>query len=372
MSIFSLKPEPVIGVDISSTAIKLLELSKAGKRYKVESYAIETLPEKAMEDKNINDMEKVGDAIGLAVKRAKPKTLNAAVAVAGPAVITKIITMEKGMSAKEMKEQIESDPATYLGQDVEEVHLDFLEIGDNEQEPEDRIDLSLVACRTETIEALQTALELGGLKPLIVDIEKYALENALVMTAQHDPEIKENEIIALIEVGATTTTMNVLGEQKVMYTHEEIFGGKQLTEQIQAQYELSYEEAANAQRNGHLPDDYQTELLEPFEVETAQQISRMVQFFYSTSSYGKLSHILIAGGCASPGIVKQVNDKVGGRVTIINPVASMSIATRVSKKALMNDAPALMTACGLALRTFDEYWISNLSKSIFYRDILQK
>jgi len=371
MSIFSLKPDPVIGVDISSTAIKLLELSKAGKGYKVESYAIETLPEKAMEDKNINEVEQVGDAIGLAVKRAKPKTLNAAVAVAGPAVITKIITMDKGMSAKDMKEQIESDPATYLGQDIEDVHLDFLEIGDNEQEPEDRIDLSLVACRTETIEALQTALEVGGLKTLIVDIEKYALENAFVMTAKHDPQIKENEIIALIEVGATTTTMSVLGEQKVVYTHEEMFGGKQLTEQIQAQYELSYEEADNAQRQG-LPDDYQTELLEPFEVEMAQQINRMVQYYYSTSSYGKLSHILIAGGCASPGIVKQVNDKVGGRVTIINPLASMSVATRVGKRALMNDAPALMTACGLALRTFDEYWISNLSKSIFYRDILQK
>ncbi|RKZ83896.1 MAG: pilus assembly protein PilM [Candidatus Parabeggiatoa sp. nov. 1] len=354
MSLFSLKPEPIVGIDISSTAVKLLELSKAGKGYKVESYAMEPLPEKAIEDKNIVDGEIVGDAISRVVKRAKPKAQHAAIAVAGPAVITKTIQMEKDMSDDDMKEQIGSDPAQYLGKEGDEIHFDFYLMGPNEKEPEERVDVLLAACSSEMLEARTAALEQAGLKTKIVDIEKYALENAFVMVAQNDPEILEGETIALIEVGATTTTINVLSDQKIVYTHEEMFGGKQLTEQIQARYELTYDEANKMKREGGLPENYETEILEPFKDEMADQISRMVKYYYAQSTYGKQSHVLIAGGCASiSGIVEQVSNKVGGHVTIVNPVASMSVASRVSKKALMNDAPALMIACGLALRNFD-------------------
>ncbi|MDM8557809.1 pilus assembly protein PilM [Candidatus Parabeggiatoa sp. HSG14] len=355
MSLFSLKPDPVVGIDISSTAVKLLELSKAGKGYKVESYAMEPLPENAVEDKNIAEVEIVGEAIDRAVKRAKPKAQFAALAVAGPTVITKTIQMDGGMTDEDIKEQIEGDPAPYLGQDIDDIHLDFQVIGPNEKEPE-RVDILLAACVSETLEARTTVIEIGGLKSKVVDIEKNALENAFLMVAQNDPEINEGETIALIEVGATTTTMNVLGEQTIVYVREEMFGGKQLTEQIQAQYGLSYEEANLAKRNGGLPEDYESDILEPFKIEVAQQISRMVQYYYAASQYGKLSHILVAGGCASiQGIIEQINNRVGGHVSIVNPFAGMSVAPRVSKKALMSDAPALMIACGLALRTFDEY-----------------
>ena len=357
MSIFSLKPDPVMGIDISSTAVKLLELSRAGKGYKVETYGIEPLPDKAIEDKNISEsgIEIVGDAISRLVKRTSPRAQSAAVAVAGPSVITKTITMDGGMSDNDMKEQIEADPTSYLGQEIDEIKFDFQVLGPNEKEPE-RVDVLLAAVRTETLEQRTMVLELANLKTRVVDIEKYALENALVMVAQNDPEINENEIIALVEVGATTTTINVIAEKKIVYTHEEMFGGRQLTEQIQGHYGLSYEEANLAKRNGGLPEDYEAEVLQPFKEDMAQQISRMVQFYYAAASYGTLSHVLIAGGCASiPGSIDEINKKVGGHVSIINPFVGMSIASRVSKKALMNDAPALMIAYGLALRTFDEY-----------------
>jgi type IV pilus assembly protein PilM len=356
MSIWSLKPEPIVGIDISSTAVKLIELSRSGKEYRVECYATEYLPADSIKDKNIDSekLEEVGKAIKRVVDRAKPRTQYAAVAVAGPAVITRVISMEGGMSDEEMKEQLEEDPAQYLGQDTEdEISFDFQVIGPNEKEPE-RVDVLLAACSGEILETRQTVLEFGGLKPLIVDIEKYALENAFLMIAQNDPEIDENEVIALLEVGATTTTMNVLSEQKIVYTNEEIFGGKQLTEQIKNHYELDYEQADLAQRTDSLAGDYKTEILEPFKMEMAQQISQMVQFYEAQGTYGKLSHILIAGGCASiTDISEHIKNKVGGQVSIVNPFAQMSVASRVKKKALMNDAPALMIACGLALRTFD-------------------
>ncbi|MCK5720679.1 MAG: type IV pilus assembly protein PilM [Thiomargarita sp.] len=356
MSIWNLKPEPVIGIDISSTAVKLLELSYSGKKFKVETYAVEALSEKTVEDKKIIEIEKVGSIISRLVKRAKPKALHVAIAVAGPDVITKTITMEEGMLDVEMIELIREEPAQFLGEDIDEIHVDIQILGANEKEIS-RVDVLLAACRSETLEARITALELAGLKTRIVDVEKYALENAFLAVTKNDPEIDENEIIALVEVGATTTTMNVLGEQQIIYNHEEIFGGRQLTERIQERYELDYEQAEYSQRTGGegLPDDYETEILNPFKDEIAQQISRMVQYYYSSSSYGKLSHILIAGGCASiSNILEPISNKVGGHVTIVNPFVGMSIASRVNKTHLMNDAPALMIACGLALRNFDE------------------
>jgi type IV pilus assembly protein PilM len=269
--------------------------------------------------------------------------------------------MEGGLSDSEMKEMIESDAETHLGNPANEVNLDFQVLGPNEKEPE-RVNVLLAASRTENVQARLDALEAANLTPKVVDIEKFALENALLLVAQNDPEINENETIALIEVGATTTTINVLGDQKIVYTQEEIFGGKQLTEEIKERYSLTYEEASLAKRSEGevtLPEDYENELLEPFKMEVAQQVSRMVQYYYSmeaSSKYGKLSHVLIAGGCASiPGIIDHISNKVGGHVTIVNPFATMSVSPKVSKKALMNDAPALMIACGLALRTFDEY-----------------
>jgi len=355
MGILRLKPDPLFGLDISSTAVKLLELSKAGKGYKVESYALEFLPEKAIEDKDIKDIEAVGQTIQRVINRAKPKAQHAAVAVSGPGVITKVIQQDKAMGYGERKAAIEVDAQSiFSSESVDDINMDFEVIGPNEKEPDDRVDVLVAGCRSEIVDGRVAALDLAKIKARVVDIEKYALENAFILVAETDPEIDENETIALVEVGATITTLNVLGNKKIIYTREEIFGGKQLTEEIQKTYGLSYEEANLAKRDGTLPDNYESDVLDPFKVKVAEQISRMIQYYYAASQL-KLSHILVAGGCASiPGVIEQVNNKVGGHVTIVNPFAAMSVSPKVGKKALMTDAPALMIACGLALRSFDK------------------
>lgn len=361
MSLFSLKPDPVVGIDISSTAVKLLELSKSGNTYCVEGYALEPLPENTVVDKNISEdkLEEVGQVIGRAIQNAKPKTEYAAVAVAGPAVINKVITMDSGLTDEEIMSALEVDGESYIGMPIDEVKLDFEIIGPNEKEPEQRTDILLVAARTELVESRVAALESASMKVRVVDVEKYALENALLLVIENNPEIDINETIALVEVGATTTSLNVLGDGKIVYNREEMFGGKSLADSVQGNYGLSHEEASLAIRSGDVAEDYDSMILDPFKEEVAQQISRMTQYYYSmevSSKYGQLSHILIAGGCASiPGLEEQVSNKTGGHVSIINPFHNMTIAPRISKKELMNDAPALMIACGLALRTFDEY-----------------
>ncbi len=369
MSLLSLKPEPVVGIDISSTAIKLVELTRAGKdSYQVENYAIEPLADKIIEDKAINAAKEdaadiVGQAVARVVGRTKPKTQQAAVAVSGPGVITKIITMDMGMSERDILEALQTDTGYLQLPEEEDFKIDFEVLGPNEKESETRIDVLVAAARANTVDTLVSAMELGGLKTKVVDIEKYALENAFLLIAENDPDINaQDETIALVEVGATTTTMNILGNLQIIFTREELFGGRSLTEEIQHRYGLSYEEANVAKRESTLPEDYESDVLDPFRVEMAQQISRMVQYYYSmevSSKYGNLSHVLIAGGCASiPGIVEQVSNKVGGHVSIANPFSllNMSISSKVNKDALMIDAPALMTAFGLALRTFDTHY----------------
>jgi type IV pilus assembly protein PilM len=357
VSLFSLKPEPVVGIDISTTAVKLLELSKTSSGYRVESYAFEPLPETAVVDKNINEneIEVVGAAIARAVKKAKPKAGFAAVSVSGPAVMTKIIPMDGGMSDADILAQIEMDAEQLIPFPLEEVNLDFEVLGPNEREP-DRVDILLAVSRSENVDARVSTIEMGGLKTRVVDIDKYALENAFHLLVKNDPEISEEDTIALVEVGAVTTTLNVMGENRIVFTREDMFGGKRLTEDIQHNYGLSYDEAQMAKRSGTLPEEYASTVLEAFKEDVAQEISRLIQYYYSTSTYGKLSHILVAGGCASiPGIVDNISNKVGGHVTIVNPFIGMSVADKVDKKNLMIDAPALLIACGLALRTFDEY-----------------
>ena len=351
--LFKPKKPPVVGLDISSTAIKLLELGKSGDRLRVESYAVEPLPPNSVIEKNIADVEAVGEAIKRAVKRSGSRTKFAAAAVAGSAVITKTIAMPASLTEEDMEQQIQLEADQYIPYPLEEVNLDFEVLGPTENDPE-RVDVLLAASRSENVDVRVAAIELAGLKPKIIDVEAYAIENAFSMLAPQLPEQGIDQTIAVVDVGATMTTLNVMHDLKTIYTREQVFGGKQLTEEIQRRYGLSYEEAGMAKRQGGLPDNYVPEVLEPFKDAMAQQVSRSLQFFFSSSHYSNVDHIVLAGGSAMiPGIDEMIADKLGVHTSVANPFTNMTLASRVKAQSLSNDAPALMIACGLAMRSFD-------------------
>ena len=351
--LFKQKQPVVLGLDISSTAIKLLELGQSGDRMRVESYAVEPLPANSVIEKNIADVEAVGEAIKRAVKRSASRTKLAAVAVAGSAVITKIIAMPASLSEDEMEQQIELEADQYIPYSLEEVNLDFEVIGPSENDPE-RIDVLLAASRSENVDIRIAAIELAGLKAKIVDVEAYAMENAFSLLIPQLPEQGIDQTIAVIDIGATMTTLNVMHDRKTIYTREQVFGGKQLTEEIQRRYGLSYEEAGMAKRQGGLPDNYIPEVLEPFKDAMTQQVSRSLQFFYGSSQYNNVDHIVLAGGSAMiPGIDEMIANKLGVHTSVANPFTNMTLASRVKAQSLSNDAPALMIAAGLAMRSFD-------------------
>ncbi|MDO8331463.1 MAG: pilus assembly protein PilM [Fluviicoccus sp.] len=346
------KNASLLGLDISSTSVKLLELSVQGDRYRVESYGVEPLPQNAVVEKNIADVEGVGEAVSRLLARAKPQSRNAAVAVAGSAVITKTIEMDADLSDDERESQIRLEADQYIPYPLDEINLDFEVVGPSPANPE-RVSVLLAASRTENIELRVDSLIIAGLTAKVVDVEAYAMERAFSLLVDSLPCGREGTV-AIIDIGATMTTMNVVNDGKIIYTREQLFGGRQLTEEIQRRYGLSFEEAGRLKKEGGLPDDYEPEVLRPFKEAVVQQVTRSLQFFFSSSQFNDVDHILLAGGSASiAGLSQVVQEKIGTPVTVANPFINMSFAPQISAAAISNDAPALMIACGLALRSFD-------------------
>ena len=345
----SKKKQPLVGIDITSTSVKVLELKRAAGSYKVESYAVEPLPTNAVVEKNISDVDAVGNAVRRPIKKANCKTDDCAIAVPASAAISKMITMPSGLNDQELESQVQLEADQYIPYALDEVELDFEVLGPTEGNP-DSVDVLLAASRSENVDMRTMAIEIAGIDTKIVDIESYAMEGACQLL--HDMD--DTSVVAVIDIGATMTSINVILNGQLIYTREQAFGGRQLTEEIMRRFGLSYDEAGLAKKEGGLPDNYVLEVLNPFKETLVQQVHRLLQFFYAANQYNEVSQIILAGGCATiPGIEELVENKMNVRTSIANPFNGMSFSTKISQQRLGADAPALMIACGLALRTFD-------------------
>lgn len=353
MSFFTRSSPNVLGIDISTSAVKLIELSKHGSRYRVESYAVAALPENAVIDNNFADLDAIGQAVRTVVERSGTKLKQAALAVSGAAVITKIVSIPTPDNDDELEAQVELIADQYIPYSMDEVNLDFSVIGVNEKNA-GMVDIQLAASRRENIDDRVAVLDLAGLKAKIVDVEAYALEKAYGLLQGSMPDYGPESTVAIADTGSTVTTLNVIHQGKVIYSREQGFGGKQLTEEIQRRYGLSYEEAGMAKKHGGLPDSYITEVLDPFKDVMSQQIGRSLQFFFSSSSQHSVDQIVLSGGTSSlPGIDALLEEKLGTPAIVANPFSNMTLAGKIKAQALSNDAPAMMIATGLALRSFD-------------------
>jgi type IV pilus assembly protein PilM len=346
------KATPVLGLDVSSTTVKLLELSYSGDRYRVESYAVSSLPQDAVIEKNVNDIDGVANAVRSVIAQSRTKLKNVAAAVAGSSVITKMIDMPEGLSEDDLETQLTLEADQYIPYPLEEVAIDF-EIQGPSPERANQVEVLLAACRRETIDARVEAIESAEMIAKVMDVEAYAMERAFSLV-QGQLDLDEESTVAVVDIGATMTTLSVLHNGQTIYTREQLFGGKQLTDEIMRRYGLPLEEAGLAKKQGGLPDDYEPEVLEPFKDAVVQQVARSLQFFFSSSQYNDVDYIILAGGVSSmEGLCEIVQEKLGTPSMVANPFADMSISSRVNAVALSSDAPAMMIACGLALRSFD-------------------
>jgi len=343
----------MLGLDISSSSVKLVELGqdKAGNLV-LERCAIVPLERGWITDGNIEKFDEVADAVRRLVKKSGAKTKNVAMALPPSAVITKKITLPGGMSDQELEMQVETEANQYIPFPLDEVSLDFCIVGPSAASAGD-VDVLIAASRREKVQDIQGLAEAAGLKPVIVDVESYASRLATSRLIANLPNKGLGTIVALFEVGAQTTSMQVIRDDEVLYDRDQAFGGAQLTQLIVRQYGFSLEEAESKKRSGELPDDYESSVLRPFVESMVQEIGRALQFFFTSTPHNKVDYVMLAGGSAAlPGLTAAVTKHTTFACSLVNPFEGMEMGEGVRLKKITREAPSYLTACGLALRRF--------------------
>jgi type IV pilus assembly protein PilM len=344
----------LLGVDISATSIKMVEIAEAGKgAYRLERYTIEPLPKDVVADGNIANVEQVAESLKRAWRRLGSRNRNIAMALPSAMVITKKIIVPAGQREEDLELTVEAEANEYIPFSLDEVNLDFQILGPAPNSPDD-VEVLIAASRKEKVEDRVAVADTAGLKPRVMDVESYATQEAFRLIAPSLPANGRDQNIALVDIGAHVTHFYVIRNHQFLFSRDQAFGGNQLTMAIQRAFNLSPEEAESAKRNQGLPENYDNDVLQPFMETLALEITRALQFFFTSTQYNQVDHIVLAGGGALlPGLDELVAKRAGVATVLANPFVNMQTSDRIRPRQLAQDAPMLLIACGLALRSFD-------------------
>ena len=352
MKLFGKKTDPVIGLDIGSTGVRLLQLSSHGSGYRVDHFAVEPLGEGVVIDKAVQDVEAISTAISQAIRSSGTRAKSCAIAVSGSAVFTKTISLPADLADADIESQVQIEANQYIPFPLNEVSLDFEVLGPSARNA-DLIDILLAASKSENVESRQDAIDAAGLKTTVVDVEAFAIANAFELIRKRDG-VNRVDAVGLFDVGYDQTTLLVIKGGQVIYTRDHPFGGHQLLEEIQRRYDMTAEQASFFERDEQGPEDFEEEVLEPFQLNIVHQISRALQFYASSNEYSNIGTIYLSGGTSSlKGLASMVQQELGMTTRVADPVTGMDIGGNVSVNTLKRNANNLMIAMGLALRGFD-------------------
>ena len=352
-SLFGQANPPLLGLDISTSGVRLVELADAGKNeLRLERYASEALPRGAVVDGNIENIEQVSEAVRRVWKKSGTRVKLIALGMPPASVITKKIILPAGLAEDQLEVQVESEASQYIPFALDEVSLDFDVLGPAANSPED-IEVMLAAARKEKVEDRVAIAEAAGLTATVMDIESYAARAALERVTSQMPQAAQDQVVALFQIGAQVTHISVMLDGETIYEREQPFGGNQLTQDIVRAYGMSFEEADAKKKTGDLPENYQADLLTPFLENAALEVTRAIQFFYTSTPYTRIDQLFLAGGCALiPGLLDIVASRTKISSAVISPFKGMQLGPGVRESQLRNEAPAYLVACGLALRRF--------------------
>lgn len=350
--LFGNRHPPLVGVDIGSSSIKLVQLSRAGTGYRLDGFAVEALPENAVSEGVIGDADAVSTVLKQALRRPGISAKRCAMAVTGSAVITKLINLPASLGEDEIEAQIEVEAGHYIPYPREEVSLDFEVLGPSARNA-DLLEILLAASKTEHVDMRRDVAEMAGLSVAVVDVESFAVSNAFELVRQQ-AGIDASETLAVLNIGSTTSSMIVLRGNRSTYNREHSFGGNQLIEECVRRYGMDLAQARFLQRGEDPPAGFEDEVLEPFRQNVIQQISRVLQFYASSSDYRSINTLYLTGGGALiPGLTEALGDEIGISTELGDPMKHMRLAPQVNARQLDQMRPALTIACGLALRGFD-------------------
>jgi type IV pilus assembly protein PilM len=347
------KQAPLVGLDISSSSVKLVELGQSGSgEYVLERFATESFEKGWIADGQIEKFDEVADAVRRVVSKSGTRTKRVAMAMPQSAVITKKIMLPAGLRDEELELQVESEANQYIPFSLDEVSLDFCVVGPSPTSAGD-VEVLIAASRKDRVQDRQGLAEAAGLKPVVLDIESHASRLAMTRIVAALPNQGRDALVALFEIGAETTSLKVLRDDELLYDRDQAFGGSQLTQMISRQYGFSFEEAEQKKLASDLPEDYESSLLAPFVDSLSQEIGRALQYFFTSTPHHKVHYVMLGGGTATlPGLKERVTELTGFASMVVNPFDGMRLGSAVRESKLRREAPAYLTACGLAMRRF--------------------
>ena len=347
------EPAPLLGIDVSASALRLLELQRdhAGK-WTVLHCAVEPLERGWIKDGNIEQFDLVAAALKRLVKKSGSKTRNAALALPGSAVITKKISVPAGLNDDELELQVESEAAQYIPFPLAEVSLDFSVIGPSPKLP-DFVEVLLVASRKEKVSDRQGLAEAAGLVPVLIDVEPFASRLAASRVIETLPNGGQNLLIALFELGTLSSSLQVICNLGMVYEREQNFGGHQLTAWIARHYALMPEDAESKKKSANLPPDYPEAVLAPYLQQLGQDIGRALQFFFTSTPHNKVDYVLLSGGGAAvPGLELAVMNQTSFPCKVVDPLEGMALSAGVASGKGHDSGTAFLVATGLAMRRY--------------------
>jgi type IV pilus assembly protein PilM len=368
-SLFNRRDQPLIGLDVSPSSIKLVELGRwseakvkpANFTWVLERCALEPLDRPWVVDGHIEQLEPLSQALNRLLQRCNTPVRRVALSLPPSSVITKKIMLPAGLSESDLEAMVQVEANQYIPFPLEDVSLDFRILGPSAASSSD-VEVLIAAARREKVQDLQALAEAAGLDPVVVDVESYAARRAAqtaVAAVRALPATAERGLVALLEIGSVKGSLQVLLHDEVVFERDQSFGGAGLTQAIAHHYGYTTEEAESRKRTRNLPDDYGQTVLPAFLEGLAQNVTRALKYFFTSTPYHSVDHILLAGGCANvPGLAEAVSLATQAPASVLNPFIGMAKgqalqATGSSLADYQRHAPSFLTACGLAMRRFD-------------------
>lgn len=350
LSFLSKQEKGWVGIDIGSSSVKMVALSKRGNSLKLDSYAVVPLPSTAVIESSIQDAAQVSEAIERGIKLCGGSLTTSVAAVPSSAVISKTVQLSNAFTEFELEDQVKLEADRFIPYPLNEVALDFEVLGPVTGNTELN-NILLVACRRDDVEMREDAINGAGLKCEVIDVDRFGTERVFPMIHS---ELDQEQLVGFVDIGASTLTLNVFKNGEIVYNREQAFGGNDLSNAIHQQSGLKAGEVENLLRTGELSDELKQSLVLPFRSTVSQQVSRALQFFYSSGPHNELNKLYLLGGTSAiEGLSEQMAAEVGLSVEVANPFAGMERDAKINADRLAQDAPTLAKACGLALRSFE-------------------
>lgn len=340
---------PLLGVDISSSAVKIIEVSGSIKNITLAGYAIEPLDKGVVEEGSITDVQKVSDALRRCTKRMRTSTKRCAMALPSSNVIKKTVAIADNLNEQDIESQIESEANQYIPFSLDEVNLDYQLIGPSSKPGHN--EYVIAAARRERVEERVAAAEGAGLTPIIMDDEGIAIQSSLTFLEG----IGDSGTVVMITIGAQKIQFIFIENGSIVNSREQSFGGWLLTQEMVRVYGWTSEQAERAKRQKNFPPNFEQEILKPFLNKLQLEVSRGLQYYRTASKKDRIDLILLSGGSSStPGAIETIREKTGIKTLLANPFMDIPISNKIKKELLDEDAPTLILALGLAIRRFEE------------------